>query len=241
MIDILLNRVRRHEGYSRFPYRCPSGRLTVGYGRNLDDVGVDQQEAEFLLLRDVDRALTLARSLSYFESLDPVRQSVVVELVFWLGWGSFRKFVRFSRYMAKRDYRNAAKELLDSRAAEQSPARMRALAALLVSLLLVFCCASLADAFSLTWRDNASNESGYEIERADAAAASLQFEVVGRVGENVSQFVDTKADPLRVTCYRVRAFRSTHRGEYFSAYSNTACAVRIRPPADLTIFVDIGQ
>lgn len=241
MIDVVVRRIRSHEGYVRFPYRCSAGKLTVGYGRNLDDYGIDPQEAEFLLTRDVDRALSLAQGLPYFPSLDPVRQGVVVELIFWLGWAGFKKFVRFSRYMGKGDYRKAAKELLDSRAAEQAPARMRALAALLVSLLLLLFCPATAAPFSLSWQDNASNESGYEIERADGQSSALQFSVVGKVGENVSRFTDDKADVSRVTCYRVRAFREAHGTRIFSAYSNTACGVRISAPASLQIFLEVGQ
>ena len=32
--------IKYHEKYRRFPYRCTAGKLTIGYGWNLDDNGI---------------------------------------------------------------------------------------------------------------------------------------------------------------------------------------------------------
>lgn len=241
LIEMTARRIKSHEGFARFPYRCPRGKLTIGYGRNLEDVGIDQGEADFLLARDLDRAAAYARRLAWYPSLDDVRKSVILELIFWLGWGGFMKFVRFSRYMAQGNYKSAAKELLDSRAAEQAPARMRALAALLVSCFLILFCPAPLSAFSLSWKDNSTNESGFEIERADANSSPPVFVVVGRANENATSFVDAGADVSRPTCYRVRAFRDFPSGRVFSAYSNTACSVRIVAPLGLVVSIMLEE
>ncbi len=53
----LLERIKeqlvRHEGLGLKPYRCPAGKLTIGYGRNLDDTGISKAEAYELLSNDI--------------------------------------------------------------------------------------------------------------------------------------------------------------------------------------------
>jgi lysozyme len=44
------------EGMRTKPYRCTAGKLSVGLGRNLDDVGISEDEAYYLLNNDVERA-----------------------------------------------------------------------------------------------------------------------------------------------------------------------------------------
>ncbi len=47
--------IKTFEGFSRLPYRCPAGYLTVGYGHVLRDkqlVAVDEVAAELLLVKD---------------------------------------------------------------------------------------------------------------------------------------------------------------------------------------------
>lgn len=49
----LLERIKeqlvKHESLRLKPYRCPAGKLTIGYGRNLDDNGITKAEAYELL------------------------------------------------------------------------------------------------------------------------------------------------------------------------------------------------
>ena len=47
--------LRRHEGVRLKPYRDTVGKLTIGVGRNLDDVGITPDEATVLLRTDIDR------------------------------------------------------------------------------------------------------------------------------------------------------------------------------------------
>ena len=42
-----------HEGLRLTPYHCTGNKLTIGYGRNLDDVGISQSEAEILREHDI--------------------------------------------------------------------------------------------------------------------------------------------------------------------------------------------
>ena len=42
-----------HEGLRLGVYRCPAGKLTIGVGRNLEDRGITEEEAYYLLRNDI--------------------------------------------------------------------------------------------------------------------------------------------------------------------------------------------
>jgi C1A family cysteine protease len=81
---------------------------------------------------------------------------------------------------------------------------------------------------NLTWKDNASNESGYYIERKAGTGAYAQ---VGSVGANVVVFTDKNLTANTQYYYRVRAWAGT----LYSDYSNEASAVTtvVTPPSAL--------
>ncbi|MBA2306141.1 MAG: fibronectin type III domain-containing protein [Acidobacteria bacterium] len=80
--------------------------------------------------------------------------------------------------------------------------------------------ASSGRGVTLNWSDNASNESGFHVERA-AKAKSLQFSRVATVGANVRTYARSEAAGTWV--YRIQA----HNGVGASAYSNSA-TTRVR-------------
>lgn len=106
--------IASHEGLGLKPYRCTKGKLTIGYGRNIEDNGISRSEAAFLLENDIDRVLEEARSFSWFAGLDPVRQLVVCEMLFNLGMDRFLGFKRMIAALAMGNYATAAAEMLDS-------------------------------------------------------------------------------------------------------------------------------
>ncbi len=52
----LIEQLKRHEGVKLKPYFCTQGKCTIGVGRNLEDVGISEEEAEMLLINDIERA-----------------------------------------------------------------------------------------------------------------------------------------------------------------------------------------
>ena len=50
--------ISKHEGLRLFPYADTVGKLTIGFGRNLTDIGISRDEADALLTNDLDRART---------------------------------------------------------------------------------------------------------------------------------------------------------------------------------------
>ena len=93
---------------------------------------------------------------------------------------------------------------------------MRALVALVVLLAV-----SVAEGASvkLTWTDNATNETGFDLERkAAACTAAGTFAIIGGVGANVTTFTDAFVTEGVTYCYRADAFNAAGK----SAYSNLA-------------------
>jgi lysozyme len=116
---ILIEQLIRHEGLTRFPYTDTVGKLTIGIGRNLTDVGISRPEALFLLRTDLTQARTDLETFGWFAGLTPTRQRALLDMRFNLGPSRFRGFVRLLAAIARHDYRVAADEMLDSQWARQ--------------------------------------------------------------------------------------------------------------------------
>jgi lysozyme len=107
--------LRWAEAERLFPYKCSADKLTIGVGRNLDDRGITKDESAFLLNTDIENTLDECRRLDYWNNLDPVRQLIVADMVFNLGFARFKRFVKLNAALAIQDYSLAAHEMKDSR------------------------------------------------------------------------------------------------------------------------------
>jgi len=117
------------EGLRLKPYTDTTGHLTIGYGRNLDSVGISALEAEVLLDHDLYTAETECRkAFTWFEGLSELRQRVITEMVFNLGLPTFQQFTRTIAAIQAKDYHAAATEMLDSTWAKQVGGRAARLA-----------------------------------------------------------------------------------------------------------------
>lgn len=107
--------IQRHEGLKLKPYNCPDGKLTIGYGRNLEETGLTMAEAYMLMRNDIGRIRSALSKLLWFTHLSPVRQDVVIDMVFNLGLYGFLKFEKTIASLKKGDYDTAAEEMKDSK------------------------------------------------------------------------------------------------------------------------------
>jgi len=122
----------RHEGLRLKPYRDTVGKLTVGVGRNLDDVGITREEALMLLNNDIAEVRReVERAFPWFTRLNLVRQNVVLNMVFNLGLPRFQQFKKTISAIKAKHWDEAARQMLDSRWAEQVGRRARELAAMM--------------------------------------------------------------------------------------------------------------
>jgi lysozyme len=104
------------EGLRLKPYTDTVGKITIGIGRNLSDVGITAIEAYDLLDHDIDRAIiALVGRYSWFAEEDPVRQAAMVELEFNMGARSFGGFTNTLAAWRLKDYRAVAAGLRASK------------------------------------------------------------------------------------------------------------------------------
>lgn len=121
------------EGLRLHPYIDTVGKTSIGIGRNLTDVGISSEEADYLCASDISRAIRLLDSRRpEWATLDDVRQRVLVNMAFNLG-GRVFGFRKMWAALVKRDFETAAAEMLDSRWAQQVGARANRLALAMIT------------------------------------------------------------------------------------------------------------
>lgn len=122
----------KHEGLRLGPYRCTAGKLTIGVGRNLDDCGITEAEAAFMLDNDITRVESeLAAALPWFRRLDAIRQVVLADMAFNLGTRGLLTFHRTLANVESGNYAAAADAMLASKWATQVSGRAHELADLM--------------------------------------------------------------------------------------------------------------
>jgi len=131
-IDGVIENLQREEGFRQYPYRCTANKLTIGYGRCIQEgagLGISRDEAEMLLRNDVDRTVAeVIATYPWIKDLADDAQAVLIELGFQLGGPRLAGFARMIEGLRRKDYDWAANELIDSRFAIQCPARADRLA-----------------------------------------------------------------------------------------------------------------
>ncbi len=143
----LLNHIKKSEGFMPKPYVCPGNKLSIGYGRNLDDVGISKSEAQYLgikfpfelelriifnqrgisekeatylMINDLHNCLTqLYRNIEFFETLDNARKDVLIDMCFNLGIGGLLKFKKTLEHIKNQEWMKAGDEMLCSKWAKQ--------------------------------------------------------------------------------------------------------------------------
>lgn len=91
--DMIRPILANDEGKRNKPYLDTVGKLTIGIGRNLDDVGLSDDEIGLLLENDIARAELAARRLiPQFDALSDARKCVVVSMAFNMGEKTFSTF-----------------------------------------------------------------------------------------------------------------------------------------------------
>ena len=131
----LINRIKHHEGYRSRVYKCTEGYDTIGYGFAIKDLELDEDMAEEILLRKLEKLIKRVRSK--FDWLDEVPrevQGVLVEMAYQMGLSNVSKFKKALHAMLMLQWKLAAKELLDSRWAKQTPNRAKELSDIIGSL-----------------------------------------------------------------------------------------------------------
>ena len=121
--------VANDEGFMPIPYRCTSGKLSIGYGTNIQD-GITKDEALLLMRHRLGKVVAALESrLPFWSKLTDERRRVLANMGYQLGIAGLMGFKRMLAGLSRGDYEAAAREMLDSKWARQdSPGRARRLA-----------------------------------------------------------------------------------------------------------------
>ena len=121
----LLELLKKHEGFRSRPYKCSQGHLTVGYGQAIKDLVLDEDIAEMILIRKVDRdTQDIIKRFPWWKSADNDVKTVVSCMVFQIGLSGFSKFKKTIDHLENKRYGKASAEMLDSKwGREQTPNR----------------------------------------------------------------------------------------------------------------------
>ena len=120
----LAEQLIKHEGLELKPYKCPAGKITIGVGRNLEDSGLSETEALYLLRNDIQKArLAVSVLLGQFGvvkwTVNPARFDALANMAFNMGRGGLQRFVRLFEALKFGDYKLAAAEIINSKDAGQ--------------------------------------------------------------------------------------------------------------------------
>jgi len=116
-VDIfkLKKQLVEHEGIRLKPYRCTAYKLTIGIGRNLDDKGISEVEAMFMLNNDINECYIDCLSIfPWFIDLSEDRQHALIDMRFNLGAAGFRRFRKMIDAVNVGDFETAVVEMKDS-------------------------------------------------------------------------------------------------------------------------------
>ena len=121
----------RDEGERLKPYKCTAGKVTIGVGRNLDDVGISKHESRMMLEEDIKRiGWELDRNIEGWRQYPEGVARGIANMCFNLGWPRLSGFKKMLAAIREGDYDRAADEALDSKWANQVGARADRIAAL---------------------------------------------------------------------------------------------------------------
>ncbi len=129
--DLVIARLATEEGFRATAYRDTVGRLTIGYGFNVD-AGITQGAARALLAAQVTEICAALAQFSWWPA-DDARQSVLLDLAFNNGIHGLLGYVHMLAAIARQDWQGAHDEILNSEAARLLPGRYTALANILLT------------------------------------------------------------------------------------------------------------
>lgn len=129
----LNHQLRADEGERACAYQDHLGYWTIGVGRLVDSrkpgAGLRPSEISMLLDNDIeDRITELGKQLPWMAALDEARQGVLLNMSFQLGVAGLLGFRTTLRLVQEGRYSEAAKQMLDSKWATQTPGRAKRMA-----------------------------------------------------------------------------------------------------------------
>jgi lysozyme len=108
-VDIALPRLRQEEGFRATLYVDTQGHKTIGYGLNID-AGISQRVAAAALQAQLEELQESLAKYPWYAPLDPVRQSVLLDIAFNNGLTGLLHFPHMLAAISRQDWASAATE-----------------------------------------------------------------------------------------------------------------------------------
>jgi len=117
MFDKVIEEIKHDEGFVGSPYDDSLGIPTIGYGTKLP---LDKYEAELLLKKRFDDVVVeIKNNIYFFDDLEENAREVLLNMAYNMGVPRLMRFKKMMRALELRDYKEAAKEMINSRWYEQ--------------------------------------------------------------------------------------------------------------------------
>ena len=131
----LLKSIKYHEGFRSTVYQCTEGYDTIGYGFAVKDLVLDEDIAELILLRKLEKLQhRIASTFGWWYNSPKTVKNVVTNMCYQLGISGFSKFKKTIYLLETEQYEDASIEMLDSLWAKQTPNRAKELSEALRSV-----------------------------------------------------------------------------------------------------------
>ena len=128
-LDIALALIKEGEGYYPNEYYCPAGKLTQGYGRNLEvhpltleekdklnpDGSVSESIATQWALKELNQCENQLKDNAIYQTLSDVRKAIILDMAFNIGVKGILNFKKMWAAHAKQDFITAAAEMKNSK------------------------------------------------------------------------------------------------------------------------------
>ena len=124
----LIKKIKKHEGFRSTVYECTEGYETIGYGFAIKDLKLDEDIAELILLRKLEKLQhRIASTFGWWYNSPNAVKNVVTNMCYQLGVSGFSKFKKTIYLLETEQYEEASIEMLDSLWAKQTPNRAKEL------------------------------------------------------------------------------------------------------------------
>ena len=128
----LLDDIKKHEGFRSRVYQCTEGYDTIGYGFAIKDLELDEDIAEMILIRKLEKLQKrIASTFGWFFNSPEEVKDVVTNMCYQLGVSGFSRFKKTIYLLETEQYQEASIEVLDSLWAKQTPNRAKELSEIL--------------------------------------------------------------------------------------------------------------
>ena len=124
----ILKDIKRHEGFKSSVYQCTAGYDTIGYGFAIKDLELDEDVAELILMKKIQKLLErILVVFKWFKDAPDEVKFVVTNMCYQLGVSGFSKFKKTIYLLETEQYEEASVEMLNSLWAKQTPNRAKEL------------------------------------------------------------------------------------------------------------------